>query len=59
VYLTSEGGKISVLKAAGDWEVLSLNELGDECFATPAIADGKIYLRTRSKLYCFGLRRGK
>jgi len=58
VYLASEGGKISVLKATGNWEVLSLNELGDECFATPAIAHGKIYLRTRSRLYCFGLRPG-
>lgn len=58
VYLVSEGGKISVLKAAGKWEVLVLNDLADECFATPAIADGKIYLRTRTKLYCFGLKQG-
>jgi outer membrane protein assembly factor BamB len=56
VYVASEGGKISVLKAAGQWEVLGLNELGDECFATPAIAGGRIYLRTRNKLYCFGLK---
>jgi len=55
VYLASEGGKVSVLKAAGQWEVLAVNELADECFATPAVADGKIYLRTRTKLYCFGL----
>jgi outer membrane protein assembly factor BamB len=55
VYLASEGGKVSVLKAAGQWDVLAVNELADECFATPAIADGKIYLRTRTKLYCFGL----
>jgi hypothetical protein len=35
-----------------------MNELADECFATPAIADGKIYFRTRTKLYCFGLKPG-
>src|SRR5262249_9411616 len=34
VYLVSEGGSISVLKAAGDWEVLTVNHLEDECFAT-------------------------
>jgi hypothetical protein len=27
--------------------------MGDEVFATPAIADGKIYLRTKSALYAF------
>ncbi len=25
-----------------------------ECFATPAIADGRIYIRTGSALHCFG-----
>jgi outer membrane protein assembly factor BamB len=54
VFLIGEGGAVSVLKAAGDWEILAVNELDDECFATPAIADGRLYIRTRSALYCFG-----
>src|SRR5215467_3511151 len=54
VYLIGEGGQVSVLKAAGDWQVLAVNELDDECYATPAIADGHIYIRTRSALYSFG-----
>jgi outer membrane protein assembly factor BamB len=54
VFVIGEGGAVSVLKAAGDWEVLAVNNLDDECFATPAIADGRIYVRTRSALYCFG-----
>ncbi|MCU1264894.1 MAG: PQQ-like domain protein [Acidobacteria bacterium] len=54
VYLIGEAGAVSVVKATGDWEVLAVNELDDECFATPAIADGRIYIRTRSALYCFG-----
>jgi outer membrane protein assembly factor BamB len=54
VFLIGEAGAVSVLKAAGEWEVLAVNELDDECFATPAIADGRIYIRTRSALYCFG-----
>lgn len=56
VYLVSEGGAVSVLKAGGDWQILAVNNLDDECFATPAIADGKIYIRTRSALYCFAKR---
>jgi outer membrane protein assembly factor BamB len=54
VFLIGQGGQVSVLKAAGEWQVLTVNELDDECFATPAIADGRIYIRTRSALYCFG-----
>jgi len=54
VFLIGESGAVSVLKAAGDWEILKVNQLDDECFATPAIADGRIYIRTRSALYCFG-----
>src|ERR1041384_5722037 len=54
VFLIGEGGAVSVLKATGDWEILKVNQLDDECFATPAIADGRIYVRTRSTLYCFG-----
>ena len=54
VFLIGQGGQVSVLKAGGEWEVMAVNELDDECYATPAIADGRIYIRTRSALYSFG-----
>jgi outer membrane protein assembly factor BamB len=54
VFLVGQGGQVSVLKAVGEWEILAVNELDDEVFATPAIADGRIYIRTRSALYSFG-----
>ncbi|MCI0660296.1 MAG: PQQ-binding-like beta-propeller repeat protein [Acidobacteria bacterium] len=53
VYLISQDGTVSVVKATGEWEVLAVNPLGDDVFATPAIADGKIYVRTKTALYCF------
>jgi outer membrane protein assembly factor BamB len=56
LYLISQDGTVSVVKAAGEWEVLAVNQLGDEVFATPAIVDGKLYIRTQSALYCFGSR---
>jgi outer membrane protein assembly factor BamB len=56
VFLIGEAGAVSVLKAGGEWQVMAVNNLDDECFATPAIADGRIYIRTRSALYCFGKR---
>ena len=45
--------RCSVLRAAGDWEVLATNDIGDEIHATPALSGGRIYLRTRGSLFCF------
>ena len=53
IFVTSEEGKLTVLKPGADWEVLRTNDMGDACYATPAIVDGKIYVRTTSALYCF------
>ncbi|MCS7026411.1 MAG: PQQ-binding-like beta-propeller repeat protein [Bryobacteraceae bacterium] len=53
VYVVSEAGNVVVLKAAGEWEVLAVNNLEESCHATPAIVDDKIYIRTHSALYCF------
>lgn len=55
VYFVAHSGIVTVLKAGRDQEILAVNDLDDECYATPAIADGRIYIRTRSALYCFGL----
>lgn len=54
VYIVSRKGKVSVLKSGGSLDILALNDMGELCFATPAIANGKIYLRTVNTLYCFG-----
>ena len=42
VWLASEEGKVSVLRAGGEWEVLAVNDLGEGCYATPALAEGVI-----------------
>ncbi len=53
IFVVSEEGKVVVLLAGRDWAVLSVNNLDEEAFATPAILDGRIYIRTRAALYCF------
>jgi outer membrane protein assembly factor BamB len=53
VYLVSNDGKISVLKAGPKWEVLAVNDLGEECQATPAIGGKSIFIRTAKALYSF------
>ncbi len=54
VYFVSRTGIVSVLRAGAEQEALSSGDFDEEVTATPALADGRIYLRTRSTLYCFG-----
>jgi outer membrane protein assembly factor BamB len=54
LFLASEEGKVTVLTASRDWEVITVNDLGEGCYATPALAGGHIYLRTNEALYRFG-----
>lgn len=53
VFFISASGKVNVLKAAPEWEVLTVNDLKEDVFATPAIADKRIFIRTRDAIWCF------
>ncbi len=54
VFIAGNSGVVSVLKAGGDQELLSANNFDEDIFATPAIADGRIYVRTVAGLYAIG-----
>ena len=54
VFLVSASGKVTVLKADAQWEILKVNDLGEEVWATPAIAGNNLYIRTKNALYSFG-----
>jgi len=54
VFMASERGKIAVLPTDGSLEPVAVNDLDDDIYATPAISEGRIYVRTRGMLYCFG-----
>jgi len=54
IFMVSASGKVTVIKAGEQWEILATNDLGEECWATPAIAGNNIYIRTRNALYSFG-----
>ena len=56
VYVASLEGKITVLKSGGQWEILAQNDLREEISATPALANGRLYVRTRGAVYCFASR---
>jgi outer membrane protein assembly factor BamB len=52
ILLTSEEGDTYVLKAGPKHEVIRANSLGEPVYASPAIADGKIFIRGEQNLYC-------
>jgi outer membrane protein assembly factor BamB len=55
IYVASQAGKLTVIKAGGDKpEVLHQADFGEGIYASPALAEDKLYLRTRSALYAFG-----
>ena len=56
ILVVSESGMAVVLKADASLTTLAVNDLDDLCYATPAIADGRWYIRTQSALYAFGMR---
>jgi len=55
IFVGSLDGTMFVLGAGGEWETLASVDLDDQIWASPAIADGHLYVRTRGKLYSFGM----
>jgi outer membrane protein assembly factor BamB len=53
IYMASESGKIVVLRSGREWTILALNDLRDECYATPALSGGQIFIRTATSLWAF------
>jgi outer membrane protein assembly factor BamB len=53
IYFAS-AGKSYVIQAGPMFKVLAVNDLGDACHASPAVSDGKIFLKGMKNLYCIG-----
>jgi outer membrane protein assembly factor BamB len=54
LYFASQRGAMAVLPPGGDLTPLVVNDLVEDIYATPAMVDGKIYVRTTEALYAFG-----
>jgi len=54
ILLTSEDGDTFVIKAGPVHEVVRTNSVGEPVYASPAIADGKIFIRGEKNLYAIG-----
>ena len=54
IYITNEDGLTTVVAAGPKFEVLAENPLNDYVLSSPAISDGRIYIRTGQHLYAIG-----
>jgi len=59
LYCASKKGVVFVLAAADKFELLAKVSLGEMCYATPAVCDGVMYLRTNTKLFSLGGKKTK
>jgi len=51
IYLPSEDGSVFVVRAGEEFQVLSRNNMGAPCFASPAISEGTLFVRTTKTLF--------
>ena len=52
LYFTSEDGDVYVVAADSELGVISINHMDEVCMATPAISEGRIYIRGKRHLFC-------
>ena len=54
LYILTEEGVMLIIQAGSEYKELTRCELGEDCLASPAFADGRIYIRGLENLYCIG-----
>ncbi|MEI7732212.1 MAG: PQQ-binding-like beta-propeller repeat protein [Verrucomicrobiota bacterium] len=54
VYFLNDLGITRVIKPGRECQILATNDLGEKCFASPAISDGQMFIRGFKNLYCIG-----
>jgi outer membrane protein assembly factor BamB len=54
VYCLNDKGVMNVVKVEKQFERIAQNEIGEKCFASPAISHGQIFLRGEKHLFCIG-----
>jgi len=54
LYAITTDGEVVVIKAESTYTLVAVNPLGQGSQATPAVAGGRMFLRTESQLICIG-----
>jgi outer membrane protein assembly factor BamB len=54
IYFLNTSGLTTVVSASATFEELATNQTDDQTYASPAVSDGKLFIRGRKWLYCIG-----
>lgn len=54
LYMLSEKGIMYIAEVGTEYKELAKCELGEDCYASPAFMNGRIYIRGKDNLYCIG-----
>ena len=57
VYFLNDAGECRVVRPVDKFAVLSVNTLGEPTYASPALSEGQIFLRSNGHLWCVGERK--
>lgn len=56
VYFLDDDGITKVVRPGPVFDLVAENNLGEDCYASPALSDGQIFIRGAEHLYCVGSR---
>ena len=54
VYFLNDKGVTQIIRPGEAYQLVASNDLGEKCFASPALSRGQIFLRGATNLYCVG-----
>lgn len=54
VFFINDDGQVNVIKPGVEFQCVAKYELGEPCYASPAISDGRVFVRGFRHLFCFG-----
>ena len=57
VFFASQQGVVSVIANEQDWRVIASHDFMEKIYATPLVAEGRLFIRTEKALYCFQTRK--
>ncbi len=54
VYFINDNGQVNVIRPGKTFERVAQYEMGERCYASPAISNGQVFLRGFEHLFCIG-----
>jgi len=54
IHFLSDRGATKIVRPGPQFDLVAENELGEDCYASPAVSRGCIFIRAEKHLYCIG-----